>query len=95
MAARNDPNAPQLILAPIDDDVIMGEYQLASPWGTDSYPEEGGESGLLVKQPKTGEPAADAPKDPNEQPYRNDPTPAVEVEKRFQELLKQYNITSD
>ena len=95
MAARNDPNAPQLVLAPIDDDVTMGEYQLASPWSTDSYPEEGGESGLLVKQPKTGEPAADAPKDPNEQPYRNDPTPAVEVEKRFQELLKQYNITSD
>ncbi len=94
-AARNDPNAPQLVLAPIDDDTAIAGYQMKTPWGEEQPMEDGGGDGLHVKQPKVGDAGGEAPANPNEEPYRNDPTPAPEVEKRFQELLKQYNISSD
>lgn len=95
-AARNDPNAPLLVLAPIDDGTLLAEYQLTPPWTENQLTDDGAESSALqVKPPTPGTARDEAPVNPNEQPYRNDPTPAQEVEKRFQDLLKQYNIKGD
>ena len=89
-AARNDANAPQLILAPNDEN-IKARYQIQraqSPGSTEKT-----ETPDLELRDKTTESVKEAPLPiPNEQPYKNDPAPASEIEKRYQELLKQYNI---
>jgi penicillin-binding protein 1A len=79
IAANNDPNAPQLLLT-TEDETLVGQYQLAKAW------EE--------KEPEIFEPI-DIPAPLPEvqfEPYKNDPAPADEFERRYQELLKQYNI---
>ena len=90
-AARSDANAPQLILAPNDEN-IKARYQLQRPQ-TPSSQEKTDEPAALELRDKPAESVQEAPlPTPNEQPYKNDPAPASEVEKRYQELLKQYNI---
>jgi penicillin-binding protein 1A len=77
--ANNDANGPQLLLTP-EDETLVGQYQIVKAW------EE--------KEPETFEPI-DIPVSLPEvqwEPYRNDPSPADEVQERYQELLKQYNI---
>lgn len=89
-SARSDPNSPQLILGP-NDEGIRSQYQLPPEKKPDSQGDEFLEPDLRVK-PSTGQEQAPPPDDPFMQPYKNDPTPAMEIEDRYQELLKQYNI---
>jgi penicillin-binding protein 1A len=80
LTAQNDTNAPQLLLTPMDDEDRL-RYALALP-NTD-------------EEPQIFEPVeATIPQlpEPELSPYRNDPSPAIELEERYQELLKQYNI---
>ncbi|MDR3163978.1 MAG: PBP1A family penicillin-binding protein [Synergistaceae bacterium] len=79
MLADNDINAPQLLLIP-EDETLVGRYQLAKVW------EE--------KEPEVFEPIDIPVALPEVQfePYKNDPAPADEFERRYQELLRQYNI---
>jgi penicillin-binding protein 1A len=86
LTAQNDPNAPQLILTP-NDDAIREKYQLASVWLDDSK----GAEEIFTPMPSPQEQEA-IPPDLNFEPYRYDPSPASDVEKRYQELLDQYNI---
>jgi penicillin-binding protein 1A len=77
--ANDDINAPQLLLTP-EDETLVGRYQLANAW------EE--------KKSEVFEPInipAPLP-DTRFEPYANDPTPAGELEQRYHELLRQYNI---
>ncbi len=86
VAAQNDTNAPLLILSPNDDEVTRAQYQLKSTWTTE-------EPAVVAPPQDTYEPAP-PPADPFVEPYRVDPTPADDVNKRFQELLDQYGITN-
>ncbi|MDR1138242.1 MAG: PBP1A family penicillin-binding protein [Synergistaceae bacterium] len=77
-SARNDINAPQLLLTSMDDD---DRLRLIFP--------------DTEEEPQVFEPVeATAPQlpEPEVEPYRNDPSPAIELEQRYQDLLKQYNI---
>ena len=87
--ALADPNAPQLILAP-DDDAARGTYALrpVAPQ-TESSGDQKTTEEVPVKRPTVQD--ATPPK-PNETPYKFDPTPAAEIEKKYQDLLKKYNI---
>ena len=87
--ALADPNAPQLILAP-DDDAARGTYALrpVAPQ-TESSGDQKTTEEVPVKRPAVQD--ATPPK-PNETPYKFDPTPAAEIEKKYQDLLKKYNI---
>jgi penicillin-binding protein 1A len=86
LTAQSDPNAPQLILTP-EDDAIRARYQLVSVWPDDSK----GAEEIFTPMPSPQEQEA-IPPDLNFEPYRYDPSPASDVEKRYQELLDQYNI---
>ena len=87
--ASADPNAPQLILAP-DDDASRGQYALRTTAPAKSADEPATEPDTAVRRPEA--PDTRAPERPNESPYRHDPTPAAEIEQKYQDLLKQYNI---
>ena len=80
--ARADTNAPQLILTP-EDDALRSSYQLQNTWQQQEEPQ--------IYEPVITEPSP-PPVDPEVAPYREDPTPADDVEQRFQDLLKQYGI---
>ncbi|MDR1915360.1 MAG: PBP1A family penicillin-binding protein [Synergistaceae bacterium] len=84
IAARNDSNSPTLLLT-TEDEKLRGRYALAQTWNTE--------------KPEKYEPAPsaqitnDAPLPPPDiKPYEKDPAPADEIERRYQELLRQYNI---
>jgi penicillin-binding protein, 1A family len=81
-AARNDPNSPVLVLTPEDED-LRGQYQLQQLNEAEALPQnvqETQDAGYVPPPPTIMD------------PYQNDPTPATEVEKRYQELLERYNI---
>jgi penicillin-binding protein 1A len=86
LSAQGDPNAPQLILTP-DDDAIRGQYQLARAWQS----EETAEAEIFPPN-KTPQPEEAPPPPPDILPYRDDPAPVSDIEKRYQDLLEQYNI---
>lgn len=83
-ALAGDTNAPLLILSPNDDEATRAQYQRKSTWAE--------EPAVIVPPQETYEPAP--PADPFSEPYREDPAPADDVNKRFQELLDQYGITN-
>jgi penicillin-binding protein 1A len=108
LAARDDPNAPQLVLAPIDDDATRLRYALGSPGsgsgsgggGGTAPTAEAGEQGTVPEEPiapiptkRPGDQGA-APPPPSVRPYQKDPSPANDVERRYQDLLKKYNISN-
>ena len=78
LAAQNDTNAPQLLLTPMDED---DAYRLTLP-NTEEEPQ--------VFEP-VDSPIPQLP-EPEIAPYGNDPSPAGELEQRYQDLLRQYNI---
>ncbi|MDR3281183.1 MAG: PBP1A family penicillin-binding protein [Synergistaceae bacterium] len=79
--AQNDPNAPQLLLTP-EDENIRDNWDMDRPW--DDIPIEPFEP--------TGAPDPAPLPEPDILPYQLDPAPAEEIERRYQDLLKQYNI---
>lgn len=93
-AARADDNAPQLILAPIDDEMTHYKYamrglpQPEEPVDVSTVPEP--EPALSVKKTVDKE-HAKVP-DKNSDPYKKDPSEPVDMEAKYQELLKRYNI---
>jgi penicillin-binding protein 1A len=79
LLAMDDVNAPVLLLTP-DDEALAGQWALVR-----LLPEE---------EPQIFEPVTTpAPlPEPEFEPYRNDPAPADEVDRRYQELLERYNL---
>ena len=108
VAAREDGNAPQLLLAPADDASVQGRYALR--YGSQERSVQPAESETGVETPETpvateapAEPVVAAkrppakaatPANPQAKPYAKDLSPANEVEKKYQDLLKQYRITN-
>ncbi|WP_416340850.1 transglycosylase domain-containing protein [Thermanaerovibrio acidaminovorans] len=94
-AARSDPNGPQLILSPMDDDTTVGRYAMrygaAQEQPRQGTSTEAPASPLSKPQKPAAAPPAPAP-NPSFNPYRADPSPSNEVEKKYQQLLKKYNI---
>lgn len=107
-AARSDENAPQFLLAPIDDSGTSGRYAMRiHPGGGDAAPETASgdaETGGAVPAPDTGEPAPIQQKKTAEKqpakipsavpvdPYKKDHSQQPEMEAKYQELLKKYKI---
>jgi penicillin-binding protein 1A len=81
-AAKNDSNAPQLLLTQ-EDEYIRGRYALATTWADEE---------LQTFEPVAVDTYSPPPSEPEYEPYRNDPTPVEELEQRYQDLLRQYNI---
>jgi penicillin-binding protein 1A len=84
--AQGDENAPQLIMAP-QDDSIRGQYQLAN-LPNEEQGEQIFQSAVLPAPNEVSNPLPP----PDIEPYRYDPSPANDIEKRYQDLLDQYNI---
>jgi penicillin-binding protein 1A len=80
MLAQNDTNAPILLMTQ-DDEVLMAQYTTPREWVDDEAQQ--------IFEPASG--LTPLP-EPEYEPYRNDPAPADEVERRYQDLLRQYNI---
>jgi penicillin-binding protein 1A len=87
LKAQSDPNAPQLLLTP-EDGSIRDKYQIAALKTDDNV--EVDEIFQAIPAPLE-EQMAPLPNTEYE-PYRNDPSPASDIEKRYQDLLDQYNI---
>ncbi|MDR3331666.1 MAG: PBP1A family penicillin-binding protein [Synergistaceae bacterium] len=83
--ARNDPNAPLLLLT-TDDRSIQAQYQIV--WKPDDEEITQDQQTQVQIQNDTPPPAPDI------SPYLYDPTPASALENRYQELLRQYNINN-
>jgi penicillin-binding protein 1A len=89
LKAQNDTNAPQLLLT-AEDTLIREKYQLAAVW-----PEDKGDADEIfppIPPPNDDQIAPPPPPDDGYEPYRDDPSPASDIERRYQELLDQYNI---
>lgn len=93
--AMADNNAPQLLLAPIDDEMTRAKYamSLGSNY-TDTSPAE-----PVAKPAETPIPARKTPdKEPTKVPdketvpYKKDYSDPKEVEKAYQDLLRQYKL---
>jgi penicillin-binding protein 1A len=82
-AARGDSNSPSLILTP-EDDSLRSRYQLE--W-KDSETAQ-----TIEPQPVPTLQDVAPSEESYMEPYQFDPAPAGEIEDRYQELLRQYNI---
>ncbi len=94
-AARADSLAPRLLLSPMDEEMPKGQTALATTDEPDGVTTEKPAT-PAVPSPVLKSPQAQPPKTPSpvEKPYKKDPSKAVDVEKRYQELLKQYGLTN-
>lgn len=94
LTAQADTNAPQLLLAPIDDEMTRQQYALAYHTPSLDHEQTPHDDGLIVtqKQPER-EPAKVPQKEAD--PYKGVAESKDDYEARFQDLLKQYNITTD
>lgn len=93
-SARADENAPQLILAPIDDEMTRYKYAMRIPAQPES-PEETSKPILdsPVETKKTVDKENAKAPDTNADPYKKNPNEAVDMEAKYQELLRRYKIT--
>jgi len=92
-AARSDPEAPRLLLSPMDEGLPAGQ-------GVRIAEETAGDSAEVhpaapVPTPVLKVPSGQPPKAPSpaEKPYKKDPSKSNDVEKRYQELLKEYGLS--
>jgi penicillin-binding protein 1A len=83
--AQGDFNAPILLLTP-DDSELRSQYQLAL-----LRPEETNDDFIVYEPTIIDVPPPPLPAPTYEETYV-DPSPADEVESRYQELLRQYNL---
>ena len=113
-AARADANAPQLILAPIDDEATSNRYALGRPRSgggetadsgtgtadaTAASPDAAAQQPLppenisVTKKKVTEKEAVKVPAPSQEaNPYKQDHSQQQEMERKYQELLRKYNI---
>jgi len=94
-AARADENAPQLVLAPIDDEMTHYKYAMRGlsqePSASDQDVQgQTADTPVATKKTKDTEHAKAPVK--NSDPYKKDPSEAEQMEARYQELLKKYKI---
>lgn len=94
-AARADDNAPQLVLAPVDDEMTHYNYAMKGlPRQEDPVAEAPmpiPDTPVVIKKTKDTEHAKTP--DIKTDPYKKDPSEPVDMEAKYQELLKRYNIT--
>lgn len=94
-AARADSKAPRLLLSPMDEGLPAAPGISAATAPQEERPEESPKVSP-VPTPVLKVPTPEPPKPPSpvEKPYRKDPSTPNDVEKRYQELLKQYGLTN-
>lgn len=95
-SAKADPNAPQLILAPIDDETTHYKFGMKGLGNEDIPVDDIGletviDTPIIIIKPKETEPAKIPQK--YSDPYQKDHSQPVNMEQKYQELLKRYNIT--
>lgn len=92
--AQADGNAPQLLLAPIDDEMTRMEYALAPvhPVEDPAYTQD---DGLIITTQKREEKEPAKVPQSSSDPYKGVSEGKDDYEARFQDLLKQYNIKTD
>ena len=93
-SARADENSPQLILAPVDDEMTRYKYAMRINPQAEN-PEE--TSAPIIDTPietkKTVDKEQTKAPDINASPYKEGTSEAVAMEAKYQELLKRYKIT--
>ncbi|MDO4987990.1 MAG: PBP1A family penicillin-binding protein [Synergistes sp.] len=102
-AAAEDENAPQFLIAPIDDDATVARYAMRRPHSaqqkenTQEMPQDTEvEEPVTVVQKKTEEKTpVKLPSAAERNPYAKEPSKESDIEAKYQELLKKYNITAD
>ena len=94
-AARADDNAPQLVLAPVDDEMTHYKYSMKPLSRQDDPVDETPipipDTPVVIIKTKDTEHAKTP--DKKMDPYKKDPSEPVDMEAKYQELLKRYNIT--
>jgi len=100
LAAKADENAPQLLLAPIDDEMTRYKYAMRLGGAQEPAPKAEDSQAPAVKTEDT--PVA-AKKTKEQEPlkvpdktagtYKKDPSDAADMEAKYQELLRKYKIT--
>jgi penicillin-binding protein 1A len=100
--ARADGNAPELILAPIDDEMTRYKYAMGSKsntvesagTGEGDVPETTPPSdNIAVAVKKAKDPEPTKVPDKNTVPYKKDPSQQSNMEEKYQQLLRKYKIT--
>ena len=104
VAAREDANAPQFLVAPIDDDMTVNRYASRTETGTEGDGTQSADSGetaapqtpqesipLQQKKPAKKE-AVKLPSAAETAPYKTDHSQQSEMDKKYEELLKKYKI---
>lgn len=98
-AAKADENAPQLILAPIDDEATRYKYALRlggaqgeQPRTADSAPPADAADNTPIIAKQTKEPEALKVPEKTAGSYKKDPSQPEDMEAKYQELLKRYKI---
>jgi penicillin-binding protein 1A len=91
-AARTDSLAPRLLLSPMDEVLPAGSGILAASPTEERPTEIPAVSSVPAPVLKVPSPQPPKPPSPVEKPYRKDPSTPNDVEKRSQELLKQYGL---
>jgi penicillin-binding protein 1A len=93
-AAKSDSLAPRLLLSPMDEGLpAMQGFRVEEEPAADAArtPAVPPVPAPVLKVPSSQPPKAPSPA---EKPYRKDPSKPNDVEKRYQELLKQYGLTN-
>jgi len=83
--ARTDPNGPRVLLLP-DDVELYDRYAQTGQWEKWEYQDQ-------EFTPVFMEEEAEKPETTPGQPYKNDPSPAKDLEERYQDLLKEYGLS--
>jgi len=92
-AARADSMAPRLLLSPMDEGVPPAPGISAAATPAEERPAEvPAVSPVPTPVLKVPSPQPPKPPSPVEKPYRKDPSSPNDVERRYQELLKQYGL---
>lgn len=102
-AAKSDGNAPQLLLAPIDNEATRAKYAMTLGVGQDDgdipvtshtpdrLPKDTG-TPVVVRKPQDKNPGKLPTKE--EDPYKVDFSNPKDVEKAYQDLLRQYKLVN-
>ena len=87
LEAENDPQAPRLYLAGADE-ALVAQYALGAPAGTAPVTASAPASETRPLDPMF------VPALSTQNAYEKDPSPANQIEDRYQDLLKQYGLSN-
>ena len=87
LEAENDPQAPRLYLAGADE-ALVAQYALGAPAGTAPVTASAPASETRPLDPMF------VPALSTQNAYEKDPSPANQIEERYQDLLKQYGLSN-